>query len=506
MGRLRDLPLFVVLLGLGAGAMFLPALHAALTQDWVVGAKFAASGLICGTLVTLLGFATLGRPVRNAARSHLLTLVGTFALAPVMLAVPFYAAVPATTFLNTWFEMVSSLTTTGGTLYLPERLADSVHLWRALVGWLGGLLLWIVAIAILAPMNLGGFEITSGAAVGAGARADGVSSQRNAEEARLRMIRHTGELMPVYVGLTVVLWLGLLITGEVPFVALCHAMSVMSTSGISPVGGLVHAQGGIAGEVLIFVFLGLAVTRSSFSRRTAVGKTATLLRDPEVRICIFLVITVPGILFLRHWVGAYDVDVISDLPAALGSLWGAVFSVLSFITTTGFVSADWGLAKDWSGLSTPGMVLLGLGLMGGGVATTAGGVKLLRVYALYKHGQREMDRLVYPNMVGGKGMQARRLRGQGAYVAWISFMLFAVTLTAVATLLTLTGEGFDRALILATAALANCGPVADVVLSAPIPLATLEVPAKLLLGLTMVLGRLETLAILVLMNPDFWRN
>ena len=92
-----------------------------------------------------------------------------FAALPVMFAVPFYTALGTTTFLDAWFEMVSSFTTTGATTYdNAGRLSSTLHLWRALVGWLGGLLVWITALAILAPMNIGGFEVRARGRAGQG--------------------------------------------------------------------------------------------------------------------------------------------------------------------------------------------------------------------------------------------------------------------------------------------------------------------------------------------------
>ena len=90
-----------------------------------------------------------------------------------MFAIPFYEAVGNTTFLNAWFEMVSCLTTTGATVYdNAGRLTPSLHLWRGLVGWLGGLLVWITAVSIFAPMNLGGFEVRATGARGQGGICD----------------------------------------------------------------------------------------------------------------------------------------------------------------------------------------------------------------------------------------------------------------------------------------------------------------------------------------------
>ena len=155
---------------------------------------------------------------------------------------------------------------------------------------------------------------------------------------------------------------------------------------------------------------------------------------------------------------------------------------------------------------TPGLVLLGLCVIGGGVATTAGGVKLLRVYALFRHGERELERLVHPNSIGRGGALARRLRREGAYAAWIFFMIFAITIASVMLALTVTGVAFGPAMVLAVAALSTTGPLAAVATEDPILYAILSDPAKAVLAVTMVVGRLETLAILALLAPDGWRR
>jgi trk system potassium uptake protein TrkH len=151
-------------------------------------------------------------------------------------------------------------------------------------------------------------------------------------------------------------------------------------------------------------------------------------------------------------------------------------------------------------------VLAGLAIFGGGIATTAGGVKLLRVYALFRHGERELDRLIHPKSVGGSGQSARRLRREGAYLAWIFFMLFALSIAILVAALALVGIEFETALILTLGALTTTGPLTSVAATEPIALALLPAAAKAILGVAMVIGRLELLAILVLLAPDSWRN
>ncbi|MGB5558300.1 MAG: potassium transporter TrkG [Paracoccaceae bacterium] len=504
LARILKLPFMVILMGIGAAAMYVPAAHAAAIGDWPVMRAFLLSGSIFLVLTALIGIATANYRPQSQARSHLLALVGTFTLLPLMLAVPVVEALRDTTYLNAWFEMVSSLTTTGATLFDAARLPPSVHLWRAQVGWMGGFFVWVTAVAILAPMNLGGYEVLSPYEAGRGPMqsADEIWSTDGTE----RLQRYAVRLFPIYTGLTVVLWIGLLMSGNTPLVALCHAMSTLSTSGITPLSDFQSSGSGIAGEALICLFLVFALSRASFAFDQPGAGLRRLTRDPEFDMGLALLIAVPALLFLRHWVGALEVDEVGDIPAASQALWGSIFTVMSFMTTTGFVSTSWSDAQSWSGLATPGLILMGLALVGGGVATTAGGVKLLRVYALYKHGAREMDKLVHPNSVGGAGGTARRLRRQGAYVAWISFMLFGISIAVVTLALSAFGLSFEAATTVAVATLSTTGPVLAVTGDATMTYASLHDGAKLIAAFAMVVGRLETLALIALLNPEFWRR
>lgn len=500
-----ELPLFLLLFGAASASMLLPTIFAAVTRDLPAARAFLYSGLLGVTAFVLIAVAHAGRRPRHGALGPLLSLFSAFVFLPILLAIPFVETLPSTRFANAYFEMVSAITTTGATLFQdPGRLSDTLHLWRAQVGWMGGLLMWVAASAILAPLHLGGFEVTAQAEPG---RRDVQDQVRvGAGRPRQRLMRAIATLMPIYVGLTILLWMLLLAGGDRSLVALCHAMSVMATSGISPIGGVQTSGTGITGEAVMALFMLFALSRLTFSKDTITATQGGLMTDPEFRIGLALVVGVPLFLFLRHWIGALDVSAEENLREAAYALWGSVFTVLSFLTTTGFVSEHWSDARNWSGLATPGLVLMGLGLVGGGVATTAGGVKLLRVFALYQNGLREMERLVYPNSVSGAGVAGRRLQSNGAFIAWIFFMLFAMSLAAITLLLTLLSVPFDEALIMSVASLSTTGPLIQVAPDTPIRLIELGLAAKGVLAAAMVLGRLETLAIIALLTPDLWRT
>ena len=501
---LATLPPFLLLMGLGFVAMFVPMAHAVSLRDYDVARAFLYSACLGLMFAAMIGIAMANGRRDESVRGQLLLLLWTYTVLPLFLAVPFAEATGAG-LAASWWEMVSSLTTTGATLFDPADLAAPLHLWRALVGWMGGFFTLIVAVAILAPLNLGGFEVLTGAtAAGAGANAG--PAVAGLPGILPRMGRIAREVLPAYAGLTLLLWLLLVAAGETGFVAACHAMATLSTSGISPLDGLTQSQAGVAGEMLIAVFRVFALSRRLLPGDRSLRPPGGVRQDPELLTAFVLVAGLSAVLFLRHWIGAFELKEGEDAPALLSALWGAAFTVLSFLTTTGFESSGWFAARAWSGLDSPGLILLGLATIGGGVATTAGGVRLLRIYALFRHGERETERLIHPHSVGGAGQIARRMRRQGAQVAWVFFMLFALSIGVVTMALSLSGLNFETSTLFAIASLSTTGPMPGTAGSVVLYWSDLDNWAKSVVAVAMIVGRLETLAIIALLNPAFWRS
>ncbi len=461
---------------------------------------------------------------------------------PLILAIPLAESLPDTGLFNAWWEMVSALTTTGASLYSADLLPMPLHLWRAMVGWMGGFFMLVAAIAILAPLRVGGFEIMS---TPYGRSEDFEQLPRSSDprvrqphlsspifhtelaDPAYRLVRAAMQVFPVYAGLTLALWMILLLLGDSSILALTRAMGTLSTSGITPVIGPSGERSGIAGEMAVFLFLIPALSRRFWPGGGELRATRRLIEDPELKMAVGLIALVAAALFLRHFIGAIEAGVgndpalpsLIDLRNGLAAFWGGMFNALSYLTTTGWNSVDWQGSRAWSGLSSPGLILAGLALMGGGVATTAGGVKLLRVYSLARHGERELERIIHPSSVSGGGRIARRLRREGAYLAFIFFMLFASSIAVTVALVSIQQIEFETATILSIAALTNTGPLAGAIpltpafeASAGIASAPWEgwsgLPAmtKIVLACAMVVGRLEILAILALFSPEFWRR
>lgn len=540
MDVLARLPLMVILAVIGAVAMLIPAGYASALGEDQLATIFASSAGLSLVLIAITALASISPVARDSSRSALLTLFGTYAFLPVMLALPLWAALPDTGLLNAWWEMVSSLTTTGASLYDPERLAAPLHLWRGLVGWLGGLFMLVAAVAIMAPLRIGGFEIMS---VPYGHRENHARPPKTGKSAIVnpqtpspayqaaladpvhRVLRAGRAVFPVYAGLTLGLWMLLLMLGDPGLVALMRAMGTLSTSGIAPISGTLGRDSGIPGEIAVFVFLIPALSRRFWPGGGELSASESWRDDPELRLAGIVVLTVATVLFARHFIGAIEIRVrsgdgtLAAMDSALSAAWGGLFNALSFLTTTGWNSVEWGGARSWSGIASPGLLLAGLVMMGGGVATTAGGVKLLRVYALATQAHRELEKLSHPNSVAGGGRMARRLRVEGAFLAFVFFMLFAISIAVLVGLVSLQRIELESATILSIAALTNTGQLAGTIPLTPVfegsaglagapwgGWAGLPVFTKTVMAGAMVIGRVETLALLALLNPELWRR
>lgn len=515
------LPFLVILCALAALSMFLPAAHATILADHSVARGFFYSALAILMMTTMVAIASAAPRVLSApnsvgrapigARSPIVAMIAGYAALPFLLAIPLVQMRLPIQFPAAWFDMVSAFTTTGAAPGYPEALPPTITLWRGLVGWMGGLYILVMASAVLLPMGLGGAEIVSAKTTGPSQGRHITASKTIAE----RVLGTAATIFPIYGALTLVIWIALTSAGESSFSALITAMGVISTSGIAAEAGAVVQNSGFVGEVILVLGLTVALSRHLLPQGAQMGAQMAQQKrhsfqgaqrqaqfyDPELRLGLAIVLATSAALFVYHWIGRTP----QTDATMLRAIWGGMVLALSFLTTTGFETQSTQVAMNWAGLQSPGMLLMGLAIMGGGAATTAGGVKLLRIYALMRHGERELERLVHPHSLGGAGQDARFIRRTGALNAWVLFMLFAVTIGVGAALMSLTGLGFDASVTFTIAALTNTGPLATSLPDLPLSYASLSGLQMVVLGVLMVAGRLELLVLAAVLSPSTWR-
>ena len=514
--KLLRLPIFPLSLGVLALAMLGPALFGLVQRDWFSARSFLYCAIFTGFASAILAVALGWRRREGVGRNELRDLVICWVLVPLFAGAPLLLRTPYIGAWGAWFEMVSAFTTTGGTVYAePGRVPEAIHLWRGIVAWFGGLVTLVAAFAILAPRNLGGFEVAVHSVIPSkqagrrsGRQQSGALSLRGASTARLdeRIARTLRLVLPVYGALTAVLAFLFSALGQDGLAATVHAMAIVSTSGISPYAGGLAEQPNFLVELVAALFMVLAATRLTYAEVRRFGNIERWHRDPELRLMALLIATATLALFLRHWFGALTIDLGDRTSEAAPALWGAVFTSLSFLTTTGFESASWHSARDWSGLANPGLILLGLCAIGGGAATTAGGIKLVRGYALMRHGYRELERIAQPNSVLATGARLRGIMREGAFLAWAFIMLYVMAIFVALIALTLTGMSFEDSLVAAISTISNTGPAFALVTPGEIDFTRLSESQRVILAATMILGRIETLAVISLFNTDTWNR
>ena len=520
MRRLADFPL-VPLSYLTAGLSMLgPAAVALAGSDHSTSQTFFYSGLLVIVFSVIAGFAARGFKPRPVPAGRMLELTVIFVTMPAILAIPVYLDVESASHADAYFEMVSCLTTTGASALPPPLPGDAptagwpgpqssdvwggglpyaVVYWRAQVAWMGGLLIWLAAAEILSPLGVGGFEI-----VGRRKLSDNQISTASTRDSASR-VQRAGmlRLALCYAGLTAILWLLMAAAGEMPVNALISAMSTLSTSGITAEGGFSAPSRGMAGEIIVFAFLLLALSRFPVSAVRWGAERTRAPFDREAGLALLLVLAAVGLaLYFNHQPLA-AARTWAEFASVAERLWGTVFSTVSFLTTAGFQSLHWHQATEFQ---PPGFVflsLLGMALIGGGVATTAGGVKLIRIGELLRFSNGELGQLACPSAVRAEINPAGE-RGGRTVLACIFMMIFLILLAVFALLLSLSAGSFDQAIVLSISSLTNTGPLNDAVLGSGTIHSDLPAQGKLLLCAAMIIGRLELLALVTLFNPAVW--
>ena len=497
----KNLPLFFQVLGISCCLMIIVAGYALAADLFREARIFLYTGLTGFLILSLLILATSNRNLKETGISQLFSLVFSFLFLPLFLAVPSWIILPSTDLRDIYLDMVSAFTTTGLPVFELELLSKPIHLWRALVAWFGGGLIWIAAFVILLPANLGGFEVFS-------KKQQSSNSNRKLtlDERSVTLVKVSQKLVPAYTGLTLVLWGLLTVLGTDGYTSLIRALSVVSTSGISGPSNFDLDGASLLGEIVIILFLFLAVSHHIINLLYQRIKLKKIIADTEIRLGLLIVFSVTALLSFMQLNQANLYTNSSDSLANLIKLiWGNFFTAFSFITTNGYVSSFWNEPISSEDVTHISIVLIGLCLFGGGVATTAGGIKLLRISILFSAFYNETGKLLYPSSVAKKNKFTKSL-DISIFMAWIFFMLFIVSLAVLTIFLSRFGVLFEDSLLLIVSCLTTTGPLLQIVGIENFSIIELSIYSKIILVLTMILGRLEILVALSLIRFGIWRN
>lgn len=490
--RFQKLPLAISLSAITILIMMIPSLHGFYAGNDHQGRTFLYAVLLGLFALGFMSVAVQGERFSANRHTQIWSLIAFFLGFPALLAVPFHEVTASGQFINPYLDLVSTVTTTGLPVFSTGALSETLVIWRVCLGWASGFLMWVFAWSLFAPLNLGGFEH-----LGARGTADDESVHGAHSTARLpaeKFWREAARLGPIYVWITAATTLALLVTSGDPVFAILRAMSTIATFGIDIPG---HSGAGWASEAVIMLVMVFALSRATFSNTFSKTRNWKFHHDPELRVAVLLITAAVVVLVCLGW------GTSSDFWGHIKAIWGAAFTSLSFLTTTGLTSGY--LAEGLRGFGQAGIVIAALAIFGGGVATTAGGIKLLRIYILSGHCKSEVDRLIAPSQVMSGQSKSLSKSHHNAMLACVFLMLFILVFAAITLGLALTGSDVDEALHLTLATVTNTGPLAQGVGWSENAVIELGTGAKLILAVAMVFGRLEVLALLALLNPDIYR-
>ena len=482
-------------------SMLIPAYYSAVLDLTIMKQAFLRSSVIVLVVSYLIGYLLIDRKSRGDSREHLLSIIIIYLFLPFVLALPLYQSAFWLTPLQSVYEMLSSLTTTGATLVTSVgRFQAPIFIYTTIVAWLGGFLFLMIAFAVFQPNNIGGFELESQISMTQRVRSIGGGLGESD-----RYVHYFKILAPPYIALTLLSYLLHSMNGERSLFAFVLAFSSVSTSGLDPYFGQAKEGNMFFSEFIIYIALALGATRHFWLYSGRWRNPGKLTTDPEVRALtvILVIFTLCAVLaYLAHQF--YEGHQYLGLSGFFKATWGAIFTGMSFITTHGQVSDFWQFGAMEGEFYLPNIVLLGMVIIGGGIATTAAGVKLLRIYALFKLSQREVTRLVDPHAIAASGVAGRNLRRGGAVNAILYLVLFVAAMILAVLILTFVGMGLHEAILTAIMSASNCGPVLELFPEALINLRSMHPIFYVVSGFTMIFGRIEVLIFIINLSRSFW--
>ncbi|MDY6991604.1 MAG: TrkH family potassium uptake protein [Pseudomonadota bacterium] len=381
------------------------------------------------------------------------------------------------------FEAVSGFTTTGATVIDNiEQLPQSILYYRQQLQWFGGLGIIVMAVAVLPMLGIGGMQLY---------RAETPGPMR--DDKLTPRLEHTAKaLLYIYITLTISCALAYWLAGMSLFDAISHSYTTVATGGFSTHDASLGFYNSPVIEMIAMIFMLLGSL--NFTVHFVAWHKKDLRHywhDIQGRVFLYIVLTLTSItVIVLLWQGTY------------GNLWTALrygsFQVISIITSTGYLTADF---SSWP-LFLP-ILILGSGFIGGCVGSTTGGIRVIRVILLYKQGIREIMRLIHPNAIIAVKISSKKVSDQVTQAVWGFSFLYMASYIFLTLLFMATDVDMVTALAGVAATLNMTGPaLGDVAIT----YSSVSNTGLWILSFAMLLGRLEIFTLLVLLTPAFWRR
>ena len=469
-----------ILLCVLALAMTIPAIVDAFVghPDWQVFAAAAATTLFVA--VSMILTTRVRWVVFTVRQAFILTNLAWLVIAAFG-ALPFAYSELDLSITDAFFESMSGVTTTGATVIVGlDNAPPGILLWRAILQWLGGIGIIVMAVAVLPVLQVGGMQLF---------RVEAFET----EKVMPRAAQIAGSISIIYVSLTAIAAIVLWWLGMTGFEAVAHAMTSIATGGFSTSDKSLGNFDSAAIDWSICLFMVLGSMPFVLYLRMVRGRPGLLLRDSQVRW--MAAIMTGGVLSIAAWL--WHQEMMEPEPA----LRYAAFNAISIMTGTGYSTAAF---DTWGGYVMA--IMFVLMFVGGCAGSTTCGIKIFRFQVLYATAVTQLKRLLQPHGVFFPYYNKKPIPESVATSVMAFFFLFIGCFGALAMGLGLLGLDFITAVSGAASAIANVGPGLGEIIGPAGTYKTLPEAAKWLLAAGMLLGRLELFTVLVLLTPAFWRG
>lgn len=435
--------------------------------------------------ITIGGALAIGaRPADEGVRTHeafLLTVLSWIVIV-IVGATPFFLGFGFSV-TDAMFESMSGLTTTGATIMEGiETYPPSLILWRAILQWIGGVGIIVTAIAILPSLKVGGMQLF----------------HMESSDTQGKMLPHIGEIAMqtalVYLGLTFICAALYKVTGMNEFQAIIMSMTTIATGGFADSDASFNPYVAGGADIVAIVFMALGSMPFSLMVLSLHGDWKAFLRDPQPAVWLSTAL----VLSLSMMVYIMTRDHIAIGPE--GPLRMAMFNVVSVLSGTGYGTEDFSL---WGPFVSS---LFIIAMFHGGCAGSAScGLKTFRVHIAFVSIFAYAKTMIRPNQVSPVRYAGRPVRQETMQSIMLFMFLYFATFAVQASILALSGLEPTTAISAAAATLNNVGPGLGEVGPAG-NFAHLTTVGKWTCTIAMLMGRLELIAVFVLLTPSFWRN
>ena len=379
------------------------------------------------------------------------------------------------------FETVSGMTTTGASVITDiEAQPKGLLYWRSLTQWIGGMGIIVLTVAIFPLLGIGGIELFA-------AEAPGPTS----DKLHPRISETAKRLWLIYVGLTFILAVLLRLFGMNTYEAINHALTTMATGGFSTRNASAAAFGPSI-QYLLIVFMFLAGVNYTVLYLSLKRRWGEVWASDELKAYISIVVILTAIITAKVYLGA-EIDNIEQ------AFRDSLFQVVSLITTTGFVSADY---SQWA--TSAQLMIFILLFIGACAGSTSGGIKLIRHLVFFKNSFLEFKRILHPSAIVPLRVNREVVPGKIITHVFNFLLLYLALFVTGSVILAMMGLDFMTAIGAMATSLGNVGPGVGAV--GPVDnFAWLPDHVKIFLSFVMLVGRLEIFTVLVLFTPYFWR-